>query len=169
MVFCLFFLFFSRQTWGSVWSEISAGAFHQVKYAKFWCTFDLWSIANISTCQTCTFVQSYPSNVSMLTCLNEKMANIASTKCQYVTIIFCLVDMTVGVTVKQFECWISHKQWLQPQFIFLSSTFHANHYCLFTKTDTCSCTGHCVAMSTFLFNLIITASRWGFSSVSEWF
>lgn len=77
------FCFILRQTWGSVWPEISAGAFHQVKYAKFWCTFDLWNIANISSHQTCTFVQSQPSNVSMLTCLNENMANLASTNCQH--------------------------------------------------------------------------------------
>lgn len=77
--------------------EISAGAFHQVKYAMFSLIYGNKADIYLSDLHLCLEIANR----------NTNMANIVSVQCQHVPIILCLAQMTVVGLHRQFELNIS--------------------------------------------------------------
>lgn len=77
--------------------EISAGAFHQVKYAMFSLIYGNKADIYLSDLHLCLEIAN----------TNKNMANIVSGQCQHVPIILYLAQMTVVGLLRQFERNIS--------------------------------------------------------------
>lgn len=77
--------------------EISAGAFHQVKYAMFSLIYGNRADIFLSDLHLCLEIAN----------TNKNVANIVSVHCQHVPIILCLAQMTVLGLHRQFELNIS--------------------------------------------------------------
>lgn len=104
--------------------EISAGAFHQVKYAMFSLIYGNKADIYLSDLHLCLEIAN----------TNKNMANIVSVPCQHVPIILCLAQMTIVGLHRPFELNISWAVTANTNVFSYQAHFMQNIYVYLQKT-----------------------------------